>query len=134
MKRPDVESQPEATEELSRVYQWNGEDLLPFSAGRHTALQRLRVIGGSEYEAAAALIRICQLPSDEVARLRGEACSEFHVELAEWMDQQGIGFGAARKEKTAQLVNLYRDILNDLYEVQRIGPESDGGPPAPGNA
>lgn len=130
--RKDIDAiadKAELKEEISRTYEWNGKPLLPFSVGRHTALQRLHVAQGSQMEAAAALVRLCQLPPEEVVRIRGEECSKFLVELEAWMNAEGIGLGSVKKAQTAKLVTLYNTILDDLYEADRVTPQATGVTP-----
>lgn len=131
--RIDIDAEPAQSTEIAKVYEWEGKPLLPFSAGRHCALQRIKVIGGSEMEAASAMVRLCQMQPAEVAAIRGERVAEFHAELADWMDRNGIGLGTKCKDNTAAILSLYGRILADLYEVERLVPETTGAPPQGGN-
>lgn len=130
-ERPDIESEIErpAKPELAKVYEWGGKALFPFSAGRHTALQRVNVIGGSELEAACALVRLCQMTPEEVSAIRGAECKRFHIELAEWMDKEGIALGTKTKAKTQAILALYDAILGDLYAAEGldVAEQSKGG-------
>lgn len=132
-ERIDLESPAANAEpEIARVYEWNGKALLPFSAGRHMALERLKTIGGSRLETACSVVRLCQMEPAEVSQVRDEGCQEFQDALAEWMDKEGIGLGAKRQEKTDAIIRLFNEMMDDLYEAKSLVPEATGRP-APGN-
>lgn len=130
---PDAESLQPASDELGKVYEWQGKPLHPFSAGRQTALQRIQVIGGSAIEAASALVLLCSMEPQEVARIRGDACNQFLVDLEQWMERECVGLGTAREAKTNALLDLYNRILNDIYTAEKLAPDTSGAP-ALGNA
>jgi hypothetical protein len=134
-KRRDADAEADIlpTQEIGRIYEWNGKPLQPFSVGRHCALQRLKVVGGSVLESAATLVRLCELSPAEVSAIRGDECDRFLSDLEAWMDANGVGLGAARKEKTEKLVALYDQIIGDLYDAESITTEKTGTSP-PGNA
>jgi len=130
---PDSEASAPASDELGKVYRWGEKTLLPFSAGRQTALQRIQVIGGSVIEAAAALVLLCSLESSEVVKIRGEGCNQFLLDLETWMEREGVGLGTDRKARTDALVALYNQILDDIYHAEKIVPDTQGAP-STGNA
>jgi hypothetical protein len=115
-QRPDVDFESEAElppAPARKVFEWAGKPLEPFNAGRLMAMQRLGVVGGSVMEAAAAVVRLCQLPISEVVMIRRERCATFLLELGEWMDREAIGIG---KPNTEAITDLYADILEENFE------------------
>lgn len=130
----DFDNIPAPEPEMSRVYSWDGKEIQPFSYGRQTAFQRCGVVGGSGMEAAVVLVKLCTMSAKDVSAIRGDAVEPFLRACEEWAELNGIGLGTGRKAKTEAIVKIYNDILNDLYEAEKIAPESPDTAPAPGNA
>jgi hypothetical protein len=117
------------TQEIAKNHEWNGKPLFPFSVGRQMAFQRLDVAGQSIYEAACALVRLCQMTPEEVNRVRGAEVEPFLLGLPAWAEKEGIGAGDANDAKTTELLKLYDAVWLDLYDAESVEPveKSKGG-------
>lgn len=82
----------EASTELGVVHYFKGKKLEPFSFGRQSAFQRLRVGGESTIESAAMLVFLCLQKPERIDLARGdEGCAKFRLDLAAWADEQKVG-------------------------------------------
>lgn len=123
----DLDSAPDPTpENLGKVFDWQGEILQPFSFNRQAALQRLGVIRSdghqSSYEAAAALVLLCQTPDKEVVSIRGDAIPGFLLKCGEWAAKNGIGAARGQQSKTKELLAVFDSIMEDLNEASGVEP------------
>jgi hypothetical protein len=129
----DLDALPEtAPQNLGKVFTWDGAALEPFSFNRQAALQRLGVIRAdghqSNYEAAVALLILCQTPDAKVVTIRGDSIPAFLLKCGEWAVNNGIGAARVQNAKTKELLALFDSIMEDLDQASEIGPDITNAP------
>jgi hypothetical protein len=121
-----------APQNLGKVFTWDGVPMEPFSFNRQAALQRLGVIRvdghQSNYEAAVALLILCQTPDAKVVAIRGDTIPAFLLKCGEWAEKNGIGAARGQNAKTKELLALFDSIMEDLDQASEVGPNITDAP------